>query len=330
MPDVPALPEGLVVRPLRDDDLEAVAVLLEAAEAVDDTGAHEDADDLREWLVNDFVDLARDTLAVLTGEGAVVGVAVTVDPGSFRDAYRVILDGRVHPAWRGRGIGRALLSWQLARGAELHAARAPEAPAKLSVEAWTTMPSLEALLRRAGLEQTRWYFHLQRALAEVPPPRPVPGVEVVPFAWDRDDEVRRAHNAAFADHYGSADRDEVAWRTWYTGVSAFRPDLSRLALGDGAVVGYALVYVYEADTRATGVPDAYFGQIGVFPGARGRGLATAVIAASLHAAAAAGCGTASLQVDSENGTGALRLYERLGFARRRTSVSWARSLPPVG
>ena len=36
-----------------------------------------------------------------------------------------------------------------------------------------------------------------------------------------------------------------------------------------------------------------------------------------------------LDVDSGNVTGALRLYEGLGFATTRTSVSWELALPPV-
>ncbi len=87
--------------------------------------------------------------------------------------------------------------------------------------------------------------------------------------------------------------------------------------------------VDRSDTRATGVRDAHFGQIGTLPEHRGRGLASAAIAASLRVAADSGCDRASLQVDSDNVTGALRLYEGLGFTLRRTSVSWTRALPPV-
>ena len=96
-----------------------------------------------------------------------------------------------------------------------------------------------------------------------------------------------------------------------TGQRGFRPDLSVLALADGAVVGYVLAYVFEADTAATGVRATDFGQIGVLPAARGRGLAKATIAAALKAAAEGGCRRATLQVDSENVTGALGLYEGL-------------------
>lgn len=114
----------------------------------------------------------------------------------------------------------------------------------------------------------------------------------------------------------------------FTGQRSFRPDLSVLAVVEGTVAAYALVYVYESDTLATGVRTAHFGQIGTLPPFRGMGLASAAVTASLRTAAAAGCDVAALQVDSDNVTGALRLYEALGFTTRRTQVSWARELPP--
>jgi mycothiol synthase len=329
VPDLPRLPAGLTARPLTPDDVDAVAALLEVAEQIDDTGEHYDPDDLTEWWVNDLVDLRRDGLAAHGPDGALVGWASTLAPPTFRDAFDVHLEGRVHPAHRGRGIGRALLDWQLARGAEMHAERHPEAPARLSVSVPTTMPGLEALVRATGLAAVRWYRQMQRPLTDLPDLPAVPGVEFAPFTWDRDDEVRRAHNAAFAQQHGSAERDPASWQTLFTGQRAFRPDLSTLVLTDGTVVAYTLVYVFEADTRATGVREAYFGQVGTLPEARGRGLAGAAILRSMRNAADAGCGRAGLQVDSENVTGALRLYEGLGFAIRRTTVSWSRALPPA-
>lgn len=327
---LPTLPDDLTARPISADDFAAIAALLEAAEAVDDTGEHWSTDDLEEFWVNDLVDLTKDGVVACTADGTVVAWATAIAPPTFREHYRVDLEGRVHPDWRGRGIGRALLAWQLGRAAEVHAERHPEVAAELSVAAYTTMTSLEAMLRRAGLAQARWFFTMERPLTDLPTVGEIPGVELVPFSWDRDDEVRRAHNAAFTEHHGSSERDELTWRTWFTGQRGFRPDLSVLALADGAVVGYVLAYVFEADTAATGVRTSGFGQIGVLPAARGRGLAKATIAAALRAAAEGNCHQASLQVDSENVTGALGLYEGMGFTARRTQVSWTRALPPVG
>ena len=327
MADLPVLPDGLTVAPLTPDDVTDAAALLAAAEAVDDTGEHWNPDDLTEWWVNDLVDLERESLAVRAPDGQLVAWATVLALPTFREAFRITLEARVHPDRRGTGIGRALLGWQLERGREIHADRHPESPAVLSVAAYTSMPSLERLLQRAGLVRERWYFVMERTLADLPDVPVTDGVELVPYSPDRDDEVRRAHNAAFTEHHGSAERDEATWRTLFTGQRAFRPDLSVLALADGAVVAYVLGYVFEADTAATGYEQVDLGQIGVLPSARGRGLAKATIAAALRVAAEQGCRSAGLQVDSENGSGALGLYEGLGFTKRRTQVQWALPLP---
>ena len=328
MVDLPALPEGLSVAPLTPADVADAAALLAEAETVDDTGEHWSAEDLEEWWVNGLVDLARDGVAVRDPHGALVAWATVLALPTFRDAFRIDLEARVHPAGRGQGLGRALLAWQVARGREIHVERHPASPAVMAVAAPSTMPSLSALLRRAGFGEERWYSSLERRLDDLPVVPVVDGVQLVPFTWDRDEEVRRTHNASFTEHHGSAERDATTWRTLFTGQRAFRPDLSVLALADGAVVGYALGYVYEADSQARGYDEVHLGQIGLLPSARGRGLASAVIAAVLDRAAAAGCSHAGLEVDTGNVTGALRLYESLGFRTVRSQVTSSLALPP--
>ena len=54
---------------------------------------------------------------------------------------------------------------------------------------------------------------------------------------------------------------------------------------------------------------------------RGRGVASTLIAASLHAFAAEGLTHASIGVDSENQSGAARLYRALGFEPVRRTVT---------
>jgi mycothiol synthase len=310
------------------DDAAAVAAVLAAAESVDDTGEYPDATDMSDWWVNWNADLERDGVAVCDESGLLIAYVTATASPTFRGSFAVYLEGRVRPDHRGRGIGRRLMSWSLARGGEIHAERHPEAPGSLVVSVSQPMTSLGSLVRRAGLQPERWYRQMERTLTDLPALEPVPGIELVPFTADRDDEVRRAHNAAFTQHHGSSERDPATWQSLFTGQRAFRPDLSVLALEDGVVLGYLLAYVYEADTLATGQRRADFGQIGVLPQARGRGLASAVIAAALRAAADSGCQGAALQVDSDNVTGALRLYEKLGFTTSRTQVSWSLALPP--
>jgi mycothiol synthase len=327
---LPALPEGLAVRPLSADDAGPVAALLAAAEQVDDTGEHPDAEDVAEWWRGWGLDPGRDGLALLDPAGLVVAYATVMASPTFRDALPVYLEGRVRPDARGQGVGRALLAWQLGRGRALHAEQHPEVPGALTVDVPGGMPSLEALARGAGFQAVRWYRDMQRPLTELPETRPLAGADIVPFTWDRDDEVRRAHNAAFVRHHGSSERDSEAWTSLFTGQRSFRPDLSRLAVEDGAVIGYVLAYVFEADTAARGAREVDLGQIGVLQPARGRGVATALVAEVLQAAVRQDCQSAGLGVDTENVTGALRLYERLGFRTVRSRVSWTFDLPPVG
>jgi mycothiol synthase len=330
VPELPALPGGLTARPLADADAAAVAALLAAAEQLDDTGEHPDAEDVAEWWRGWGLDPERDGVAVRDPAGVVVAYATVMASPTFRGRFSVDLEGRVRPDLRGQGIGRALLAWQIARGTAVRGERQPQAPGALTVEVPGAMPSLEALVRRAGFGPERWYREMQRPLTDLPSEPPSAGIDLVPFTWDRDDEVRRAHNAAFTRHHGSSERDPDAWRSLFTGQRSFRPDLSRLALLDGAVAGYVLAYVFEADTAARGTREVSLGQIGVLPQARGRGIASAAIAAVLRVATEQDCTTAALGVDTGNVTGALRLYERLGFRAVRTRVSWTLALPAVG
>lgn len=323
------LHDGVTARPLATDDAVAVAALLAAAEQVDDTGEYPDAEDVAEWWQGWGLEPARDGVAVCDAAGVVVACATVMASSTFRERFGIDLEGRVRPDLRGQGIGRTLLTWQLGRGAAVHAERQPQAPAALRVDVPGAMPSLDSLVRRAGLRAERWFQEMQRPLTDLPETSTADGVVIVPFDWERDDEVRRAPNAAFSRHHGSSELDPSAWQSLFTGQRNFRPDLSRLAVADGAVVGYVLAYVFEADTAARGSREASLGQIGVLPEARGRGIAGGLIAEVLRAAAENACQGASLLIDTENVTGALRLYERLGFRPVRSRVSWALDLPPV-
>ncbi|WP_040337176.1 GNAT family N-acetyltransferase [Candidatus Blastococcus massiliensis] len=329
MPALSTLAQGYTVRPLASDDVPAVAELLAAAEAQDDTGEFPDADDVREWWTGWGLEFGRDALAVVDADGGLAGFATVMASPTFRDVYYVYLEGRVRPDVRGRGIGRALLGWQLARGGELHRERHPEVPGRLMVEVHATLPALERLVAGAGLTAERWYRQMVRPLDALPDPRAVDGVRLVPFDPALDDEVRRTYNVAFAEHHGTSERDAESWRRLYTGTRSFRPDLSVLAIGDDGVVGFVLASVFEADTAARGYREVHYGQIGVLPAGRGRGLGSAMIAAALREAAAHECATAALDVDSDNVTGALRLYEGLGFRTVRSRVAWSTALPPA-
>ena len=61
---------------------------------------------------------------------------------------------------------------------------------------------------------------------------------------------------------------------------------------------------------------------------RGRGLAGTLLSHALHEYRGAGFDEASLDVDSENPTGALGIYERAGFEVERQFTVYAATVPP--
>src|SRR5258707_535438 len=79
-------------------------------------------------------------------------------------------------------------------------------------------------------------------------------------------------------------------------------------------------------TRATRRREFFIATVGVTRAARGRGIASALLGRSLGAARADGCDIATLYVGTDSPTGALTLYEHMGFTKQRTSVTLIKDL----
>ncbi len=314
----------LTWRALTTADAPALTRAYAAAEAVDGTGDHHSEQDVRDELEDESTDLGRDSLAALAPDGEFVAFTRVHGSAEVRDLDRIYADGSVLPAARGRGLGRRLLGWAEERAAGLHRERHPDIPGAICVDVHENNPRKQALVRAAGYEATRWWYRMARTLdGPLPavPPTP-PGLTLAPYAADRDEAVRQAHREAFAGHWGATPPDEQYWSRWYTGARAFRADVSRLVLDGDAVAAYLLTYLWEADAVATGVREAFLGQLGVRPGWRRRGLGGLLLAAALQSYRSAGYERSVLTVDTGNATGALGLYERAGYAVRDTSVTW--------
>jgi mycothiol synthase len=304
-------------------DIPAWQALLEALEAVDRRGEVIDADDLSDEFDSVWSDSASNARFVWARDRLAAFAWLQVVPGS-RGHHRITCWGGVHPAWRRRGIGRAVLRWQLDRAREV----APTLSRGIGVQAEVQLAEHQAeavaLFEAAGFRPARWFIEVQRDLAVTLPRLPVPGGLCV-AGWDRrfDEASRLGHAEAFADHWGSEPRSPEEWRQWYTGHRGFRPDLSTAVLDGDELVSFCLVGVYPQDWPVNGYRDAWVTTLGTRPAWRGRGAARTALVAALHAMVAApdGFERASLGVDAENPTGALRLYRGVGFVDHRRNLT---------
>ena len=235
--------------------------------------------------------------------------------------------GCVDPQWQRRGVGSALLGWLEARTRQRFAEDTGTAP-RLRIFMEQKQRHQAALLARSGYHVVRYFNEMHRPLtAPLPQMVLAAGLELVTMGPEMSEAVRLAHNQAFADHWGSEPRDEESWRFTVNDPLA-RPDLSAVVLEarTGDVAGYQLASHDPESAVTRGFSEGYTELLGVRREFRGRGIAQALLADAMRRFAAAGMDKASLDVDSENPTGALALYLKMGYHPVNRSMAWDKVL----
>ncbi|WBU37703.1 GNAT family N-acetyltransferase [Homoserinibacter sp. YIM 151385] len=321
VPGIPAGPDGVHWRPAALDDVDALH------DAIADVGRAEHPhftiprEEVEEDLRADFADLDRDSLVAHDGTGRVLGYGLALRYPGQETIQKSILLGGVRPDDRGRGIGRRILDWQLARGAEQLRALDDRVPGWFQTWAYDVEGPQVRLLEHGGFRIARWFQDLHRDLAEPIAARELAGYQIVPLSSELHEATRLARNDAFRDHWSSQPSAPEVWASAMRR-EVQRPDLSRVALApDGSVAGFVLVEHNPEDTPAQGFSGAYIGLVGTVREHRRRGVAPALLAEVLRASRDAGLERAVLDVDSESPTGATGLYAALGFTEAQRSAS---------
>jgi ribosomal protein S18 acetylase RimI-like enzyme len=169
----------------------------------------------------------------------------------------------------------------------------------------------------------RYSYQMQRSLAGPIQEKPLPaGLKWAQWTPELDRRLMNAFNEAFNEHWGLQTMNAEAWREFFTGVPQFRGDLTFLAMAADDIAGFCVNWVEGAQDTQEGWIEA----IGVIPAWRGQGVASALLVKSLQLFQAEGLPRAALDVDVENPTGALRLYEKHGFQAFRESIHFVKQL----
>ena len=305
---------GFQTRAATLDDLDIVVDLSNAA-AIADTGLKSTTreEKLTEWTSPQF-NLPIDTELVFASDGQLAGCAQLWDGEPH---VRLYFGGRVHPDYRGQGIGSYLVDWAERRARQ----SLPQAPPETRVSLHTSTPhevkAARQLFEKQGFEPSRHFF---RMLIEMehgtpPPPATAEGVIVRPFALGEDD--RAAHKTiveAFKDHWGHVEGESFEeWMHWIEMDSTFDAATCFVAETNSAeskeIVGAIMTHPnYEGDSSI-----AWVDELGVLRRWRKKGIALALLHAVFGEYYRRGKYRVGLGVDGQSLTGALRLYEKAGM-----------------
>jgi mycothiol synthase len=240
--------------------------------------------------------------------------------------------GNVLPEWRKKGIGSTLLSFNEERLREI--AVQLKGSGELPKEATCLLDNFVSnsetarmnLLERSGYIAVRYAFEMVRPdLENIPDLSLPPGVEIRPVEQGHLRLIWEASNEAFRDHWGYI---PDPWEEFESFLSSpdFDPNLWRVAWQDDQIAGMVLSFIDKDQNEIYGRKRGYTENICVRRPWRRQGLAKALIASSFLALKERGMTEAGLGVDTQNTSGALHLYEFMGFRVVKQSTIYRKPL----
>ena len=292
------------------DDAGGVAALLAARDRADfgeDDAIGLTGDWLREWWAMDEPALATDAWIVLSGE-EIVGYARAHREG---EVANLVDESCVHPEARGAGIGSNLLD---------EAERWARENGLPRFHVHVVNDGGRQLASQRGHELVRFFWRMEIDMAEEPSvSEPPAGTTIRDYRPGEDDaELHAMHQEAFAEHWEFMPSAIDEWLTWRHTRSDYNPAFWQIAEENREIAGAALCF---GEDRIGWVLD-----LAVRPASRRAGLGLVLLQSGFAALWRHGHTRVGLEVDSENETGATRLYERAGMRVTRRYATYEKVL----
>lgn len=290
------------IRPFVDDDAPAVAALISADEErfYGRPGRFTGADVLMFQQYNKEAWVWEDDGHVVAG--AMYGV--------HGDAANI----RGFVAAKGRGIGTEILERGEAFARTEGAKRAQAGAAEPDSAA-------RALFESRGYREVRRFYEMAIELTEEPAAPVVPAGLVLDEMHDDEYEAfYHALNEAFAEHWEWHPQPFGEWLERRQGQHRDEDGPIWFVVRDGD----ELAAVTRNDLSLNG--GGYVGAIGVRPAWRGKGLAKALLQRTFAEFWRRGTTRVTLDVDAQNTTGAVALYERVGMHVDTCGVAFEKAL----
>lgn len=320
-------PDEYTWRPARREDAGQLYHLyadIDVADSLTSAGSQADAE-------RDFDDPSTraetDSLVAVSPQGELAAAGwIYTNLEVVREHYAWLWGG-VHPKHRQRGLGEALFSWMEERASAILDEFEDGLPRNLRASTPSTGADRIRLLERHGFQPVRQFYKMRRDLSKpISDGQLADGLRMVTWSPELDESVRVAINESFLDHWRFEPIAAGVWKVSFAESSDFRPELSFAVLDGDQMAGAIVNSVHSEDNARQGLSEGWIHLLGIRRPWRGRGLATALINRSMQAFKEARLETAGLGVDTENVSGALRLYENLGFRPVQRTIQYNKAV----
>ena len=313
-------------------DLEAIANLINACEAVDRIDSGTSVPELRQEFDEPSLDKARDLRLWEDTNGRLIGFGQMWIPQSGE-----VIDGfvgfRVHPTARGGDLERQIVAWAQGRLREVALERSVQVKLRSGSRADKT--DRIAILESCGFAADRYFFSMARCLRRaaptlterIPEPQFPAGFTLRQVQSEQDAEAWvEMFNQSFIDHWNHHDLTVESYKHWRTDPD-YRPELDLIAVApDGTFAAFCYCHINPEDNKRNGRNEGWIGVLGTRRGFRNQGLGRAMLLAGMQRLKAAGVDTARLAVDADNPNGAGRLYESVGFRKLYTRIMYVKDV----
>jgi ribosomal protein S18 acetylase RimI-like enzyme len=268
---------------------------------------------LRDRFLSPRSNTEQDWRLAVGRQGEVIGSAAVWHPAP--DAERVFVSAITHP--RAAVVYERLLDWGEERARRLTEGRS----GRTHTSADSENDLLGGILRERGYDLVRHFFTMEIDL-EHEPERPIwpEGISVRTFRLGEERAVYDLDMEAFQDHWDFFPVPFEEWRDYFLGGSRFEPGLWFLG-EDGDEIAASALCAWESRPG--------IGRVNVLAVRRPwrrQGLGTALLLHAFREFRRRGRERVDLNVDAENLTGAVRLYERAGMRVAHRDDSYRKEL----
>ena len=326
LPVPPPIP-GLTFRTFQGEpDLPAIVDLLRAADEANGEEMVASIDRVRNHYRNmTRIDPREDVVLAFVGDALVANSFIEWADTSYGERHFNSL-GAVHPRWRRKGIGGAMMDRNERRLRQIAAGLRFDARPMFTTWMQDGDAGAIELARRRGYRHVRVYHHMVRHdLRDIDVPPLPSGLVVRPLRRSELPAYWAGLCEAFRDHFGSWDESDAAYRSWIEG-PLFDLDLQLVAFDGDVIAGGIHAAIDPVENAARGYRRGWTEPIFTRRPWRRRGLASALLGRTLLALRERGMTSAQLHVDAENANQALSLYGRHGFSVRSSSSEWHKPL----